>query len=328
MTTMRDVAARAGVSTKTVSRVFNDDPHVLPETRALVERAMRDLNYVPNVLATTFRAGRTSAVGVAIPDIVDPFFAAIARAVEDTARERGLSTMVTSLGDNPDDERPAIESMLGRQLSGLIIAPVGVDHSWLERWREHTPIVFVDRAPVGLETDTFTEADTDGAVEAVEHLLGRGHRRIAYIGDVVHLSTETNRLAGWRQALQTAGIRPEDELVQTYVSDRTDAEAAVARLRALPDPPTAIFSANARCSMVLAHVLREDPIAMVGFGDFPMADTLTPSVTVIDQDPRRLGVLAAERIFARLAGDEGATSSTVLDVALVERDSSAVGARS
>ncbi|WP_244632651.1 LacI family DNA-binding transcriptional regulator [Microbacterium sp. Se63.02b] len=136
---MRDVAAHAGVSTKTVSRVFNDDPHVLPHTRALVEQAMRELNYVPNVLATTFRAGRTSVIGVAVPDIVDPFFASIARAIEDVARERGLSTLVTSLGDEPDDERAAIESMLGRQLSGLVVAPVGVDHSWLDRWREHTP---------------------------------------------------------------------------------------------------------------------------------------------------------------------------------------------
>ncbi len=322
MTTMRDVAARAGVSTKTVSRVFNDDPHVLPETRALVEQAMRELNYVPNVLATTFRAGRTSVIGVAVPDIVDPFFASIARAIEDTARERGLSTLVTSLGENPDDERPAIESMLGRQLSGLVVAPVGVDHSWLQRWREHTPIVFVDRAPVGLETDTFTEADEAGAVEAVRHLLSHGHRRIAYIGDVVHLSTETNRLAGWRRAQREAGIEPDDGLVQVFVSDRVAAREAVGRLRDLDDPPTAVFSANARCSMALASVLRDTPIALVGFGDFPMADILTPSITVIDQNPRRLGILAAERIFARLGGaDLDGATATVMDVGLVERES-------
>ncbi|MCD1269927.1 substrate-binding domain-containing protein [Microbacterium sp. MEC084] len=319
---MRDVAARAGVSTKTVSRVFNDDPHVLPETRALVEQAMRELNYVPNVLATTFRAGRTSVIGVAVPDIVDPFFASIARAIEDTARERGLSTLVTSLGEDPDDERAAIESMLGRQLSGLVVAPVGVDHSWLQRWREHTPIVFVDRAPVGLETDTFTEADEAGAVEAVRHLLSHGHRRIAYIGDVVHLSTETNRLEGWRGAQREAGIEPDEDLVQVFVSDRDAAREAVARLRALPDPPTAIFSANARCSMALASVVRDEPIALVGFGDFPMADILTPSVTVIDQNPRRLGTLAAERIFARLAGTSlDGPVATVMDVGLVERES-------
>lgn len=326
VTTMRDVAARAGVSTKTVSRVFNDDPHVLPATRSIVEQAMRELNYVPNVLATTFRAGRTSVIGVAVPDIVDPFFAAISRAVEDTARERGISTLVTSLGD-PSDERAAIESMLGRQLSGLVVAPVGTDHSWLDRWREHTPIVFVDRAPVGLATDTFTEADEAGAVLAVQHLFSHGHRRVAYIGDVVHLSTETKRFEGWRRAQREAGIDIDDDLVRVFVSDRDAARDAVAALRALPDPPTAIFSANARCSMALAYELRETPMAMVGFGDFPMADALTPSISVIDQDPRRLGALAAERIFARLQGAPDEPESTVLDVALVERESCAVASR-
>lgn len=319
---MRDVAARAGVSTKTVSRVFNDDPHVLPPTRALVEQAMRELNYVPNVLATTFRAGRTSVIGVAVPDIVDPFFSSIARAIEDLARGRGLSTLVTSLGNEPDSERPAIESMLGRQLAGLVVAPVGVEHSWLERWREHTPIVFVDRAPVGLETDTFIEADERGAVIAVAHLISHGHRRIAYLGDAVHLSTEAHRLEGWRCALREAGIKPDEQLVRSRVGGRQAARAAVAELRSIADPPTAIFSANARCSMALAAALRDDPLPLVGFGDFPMADALTPSITVVDQNPYRLGTLAAERIFARLDGDAAdGPAISIIDVDLVERES-------
>lgn len=319
---MRDVASRAGVSTKTVSRVFNDDPHVLPTTRAEVEKAMRDLNYVPNVLATTFRAGRASVIGVAVPDIVDPFFAAIARAIEDTARAQGISTMVTSLGDDPDDERASLESMLGRKLSGLVVAPVGTDHSWLERWRGHTPIVFVDRGPVDLETDTFTENDEQGAHLAVSHLLDHRHRRIAYIGDIVRLSTETKRFEGWRRAQLDAGVLVDDDLVALSVSDRDAAAEALARLRALPDPPTALFSANARTSMALVHELRGTPMAMVGFGDFPMADTLTPSISVIDQDPYRLGTLAAVRVFARLSGaDDGLELVRVLGVSLVERES-------
>jgi LacI family transcriptional regulator len=321
MTTMRDVAALAGVSTKTVSRVFNDDPHVLPDTRAAVENAMRELNYVPNALATTFRAGRAPVIGVAVPDIVDPFFAQIARAIEDTARARGISTMVTSLGEDPDAERDALESMLGRQLSGLVVAPVGTDHSWLERWRSHTPLVFVDRAPSGLGADTFTENDEGGAILAVSHLIGHGHRRIAYLGDVVGLSTESKRFQGWRRAQLDAGIRVSDDLVARHVSNRDAAAAALARLRGLADPPTALFSANARTSMALVHALRGDPMPLVGFGDFPMADTLSPSVTVIDQDPYRLGTLAAGRVFARLE-DEGAdTEVEVLDVSLVERES-------
>jgi len=181
--------------------------------------------------------------------------------------------------------------------------------------------VFVDRGPIGLAADTFTENDELGAHLATSHLIGHGHRRIAYLGDVVHLSTETNRFEGWRRAQREAGIEVDDDLVALLVSDRDAAAAALARLAALPDPPTALFSANARTSMALVAGLRDEPMAMVGFGDFPMADILTPSVTVIDQNPYRLGTLAAERIFARLASGEGPDPATVLDVSLVERES-------
>lgn len=321
MATMRDIAARAGVSAKTVSRVFNDDPHVLPETRARVQAVMRELDYVPNALATTFRTGRAPVIGLAVPDIVDPFFAAIARAVDEVARAHSMSTLVTSAGRDPDGERAALESLLSRQLSGLIFAPVGTDHSWLEYWK-HTPIACVDRAPHGLVTDVFTDDDESGARIATTHLLARGHRRIAYIGDAVHLSTEQHRIAGWRSALHDAGADIDEALVETHVSDGESARTALARLRAIEEPPTAVFSSNARTSMQLVRVLHDDPMPMVGFGDFPLADLLRPALTVIDQNPDALGTLAAERILARLAGDEAAPRSTAVQVRLIARDSS------
>lgn len=326
MSTMREVASRAGVSAKTVSRVFNDDPHVLPETRALVERVMRELNYVPNALATTFRSGRTSAIGIAVPDIVDPFFAAIARAVEQVARRQGMSTIVTSMGEEPEDERPALESLLSRQLSGLVVAPVGTDHSWLARWQEHTPIVCVDRAPIGLTTDTFTDDDAEGGYLATRHLIEHGHRRIAYIGDAIHLSTEAKRITGWRRALEEASIEVDEELIAVHTSDLHTTELAMQRLRSVEEPPTAIFSANARCTMSLIHVLRRQPLPLVGFGDFPLADVLTPSITVIDQDPTRIGTLAAERVLARLDKPTSKLKRVnVIDVSLIERESCTAG---
>ncbi|MDQ1115883.1 DNA-binding LacI/PurR family transcriptional regulator [Microbacterium testaceum] len=174
-----------------------------------------------------------------------------------------------------------------------------------------------------MHTDTFTEDDEAGAHLATTHLLSHGHRRIAYIGDMVHLSTETKRVEGWRRALRDAGVDVDERLVASGVSDRESAASALERLRGIDDPPTALFSANARSSMALAHVLRGRPMPYVGFGDFPMADTLTPSVTVIDQDPRRIGALAAERVFARLQPEPGVDLDevTVIDVSLVERES-------
>ncbi|MBM2614513.1 LacI family DNA-binding transcriptional regulator [Actinoplanes sp. LDG1-06] len=319
---MRDVAARAGVSAKTVSRVFNEDPHVLPETRAHVEQIMRELNYVPNILATTFRSGKSSAIGVAVPDVVDPFFAAIARAVDDVARKRGVATLLTNLGDEPVRERDVLESLLSRRLAGLIVAPISGDHSWLKRWTETTPVVFVDRSPVGLPADIFTDDDEAGGYLATAHLIGHGHRRIAYVGDRFHLSTEVNRLAGYRRALTEAGIPLDQELVAPYVNDRDSTQAAVVRLMALPDRPTAVFSSNARSSMLLLHVLPEDTVAVVGFGDFPMADLLRPALTVVDQDPDQIGLLAANRVFERADHPKRRFKrNNILDVTLIERES-------
>jgi LacI family transcriptional regulator len=322
MATMRDVAATAGVSAKTVSRVFNADPHVLPQTRAHVEKVMRELNYVPNALATTFRAGRSSAIGVAVPDIVDPFFAEIARAADEVARRHGVATLLTNLGESPDQERERLESLLNRRLAGLIVAPVSADHSWLKRWKNTTPIVFVDRAPVGLAADTFSADDEAGARLATRHLIEHGHRRIALVGGAPHLSTEIHRRAGYRSALQAAGIDWDDAIVRSDVATREHGEQALRALDALPEPTSAVFSSNARTSMALVHGLRARRLAMVGFGDFPMADLVEPALTVIDQAPGVIGEQAADRVFERLANPRRRLKRTNrVAITLIERQS-------
>ena len=321
MTTMREVAAIAAVSAKTVSRVFNGDRHVRPETRARVESALKRLGYVPNGLATTFRAGRAPVIGIAVPDILDPFFASIVRAVDRLAAEDGMSIVVTSLGTDAERERVIVQSALRQSLSGLIIAPIGTDHRYLAAWTRRTPVVFVDRVPGGLSADSFTEDDHAGAYLATTHLLGHGHRRIAFVGDTLDLPTTRNRLAGYRSAMAEAGLAEED-LVVLEVWDRESAAVAVSELLDRPEPPTALFSSNARCTMAAAPALRQVPLAVVSFGDFPMADVISPSLTVIDQDPERLGTLAAQRIMDRLSAPHRRfRRRTVLPVRLVERES-------
>lgn len=318
---MRDVALRAGVSAKTVSRVFNDDPHVLPETRRRVEAAMREVNYVPNALATTFRAGRSPVVGIAVPDIVDPFFASIVRAVEDTCSGEGISTLVTSIGDDPAREQPVLESLLRSRLMGLIVAPVADDHSWLGGWAD-TPVVFVDRPPVGLQADAFVEDDYRGSYLATEHLIEHGHTRIAVVADTLHRQTTERRVRGYRDALAAHGIPVDESLVALGAHGRSGAGREMERLCALPQRPTAVFSSNARVSMALIPALRSLPVALVGFGDFPMADQLTPAVTVIEQDPALLGRLAAVRALQRLREPERRHEPDgLLPVRLVERAS-------
>lgn len=323
---MQDVAARAGVSSKTVSRVFNDDQHVTDETRARVRDAMKELNYVPNMLARTFRAGRASVVGIAVPDIGDPFFAAIIRAVDGAARERDMAIVVTSLGLDPSRERSIIEALLRRQVNGLIVAPIDTDQSYLARWLMHVPLVFIDREPVRLTADSFVEDDHGGARAATLHLYERGHRRIAFIGDSDGIITTRLRLQGYRDALADAGVQPDDELIALAPAP-SDTEHLVRDLLALPAPPTAIFSSNPRLSLGVFPALQKLgrlDVGLVSFGDFPMAAALQPSVTVLDQDPERLGRVATERLFARLDDpNRRLKRRTVLPVDLIERASSA-----
>ncbi|WP_138732619.1 LacI family DNA-binding transcriptional regulator [Modestobacter excelsi] len=319
---MRDVAARAQVSAKTVSRVHNDDPHVSPETRARVTAALRELGYVPNTLASDFRTGRAPVLGVAVPDLADPFFAVIAKAVEEIAAGAGMAVVVTSLGYDAQREAGALESLLARSLSGLVVAPTGQDHRYLAPWAARFPVVFVDRPPRGLRADAFTGDDRAGGQLATGHLIAHGHRVIAFVGDSPAMSTTADRLAGHRSAVADAGLAPCEDLVAFGATDPRNAAEVVHRLSRAEPRPTALVSADARTTMTLVPALAGRTWAVVGFGDFPMAHMLSPAITVVDQDPAALGTMAAERAVARLANPgRRFRRHTVAPVRLVERRS-------
>ena len=320
---MREVAARARVSQKTVSRVFNADPHVRPDTRLRVQQAMDELDYTPNPIATAFRSGKVPVIGIAVPDIVDPFFAAIVRAAEEELRRVDMSALVTSLGDDPAREPEAIQTLLRRAPSGIIMAPISADQSYLAHEVDGLPVVFIDRPPRGFAADSICDDDYAGGRMAVEHLLEKGHRRIAFIGDTLDLPTTSGRLRAYRETLASAGLEAAEETVLLGVTDRATARAHVERLLDQEQPPTAIFSSNARITMALVPSLRGTDLSLVSFGDFPMADCLAPPVCVVDQDPASMGRLAVERVLsgAGKAGDAREPVRDVLEVGIVERGS-------
>jgi LacI family transcriptional regulator len=325
MTTMRDVARVAGVSAKTVSRVFNDDPHVTEETRERVRWAMQKLNYVPNMLARSFRAGADAAVGLAIPDIADPFFAEMTSSIEVDLVGRGMAVVVTSLGRGVEHERYALEALLRRQISGLIVACVSADQSYLAPWQERTPMVFVDRAPKGLSGVFVIEDDLAGAREAVAHLASHSHRRIAFLGVSTPVTTTRRRLKGYRSAMATSGLDDSPDLVCIPSESADEAASELVKRLEAPDAPTAVFSSNIPCTMALVLALQRagrTDIAVVGFGDFPMAAALAPAVTVIDQDPTGLGRTAVERLLQRIEDPHAPQRRrTVLPVHLIPRGS-------
>jgi LacI family transcriptional regulator len=327
MATMHDVAELAGVSAKTVSRVFNGERHVTDKTRARVEQAMQELNFVPNMLARSFRVGYDKAVGVAIPDIADPFFAAMTRAIEDVALSRQMGVVISSLGRDAARERPVLEALLHRSIVGLIAVPIGDDQSYLVPWQQRTPLVFVDQLPSKIKADSVVVDDRAGAKEATLHLFKQGHRRIAFIGDSLEIATTRLRLEGYQAAVAEAGADFDNSLIAFSGREGGgyDVREAMRILLGAEQTPSAIFSSNAKCTMGVVAELQlasRTEIALVSFGDFPTASLLQPAITVVNQDPVHIGQAAAERLLMRIEHPQRRLRrGTILPVNLVPRGS-------
>jgi LacI family transcriptional regulator len=328
--TIRDVAALAGVSLKTVSRVINAEPGVTEATAARVNAAIAELGFERNDMARSLRQGHSSGtVGLVIEDVANPFYSAIAQAVESAARVRGKMLITGSCEEDPDRERELVQRLLRRRVDALLLVPAGRDHAYLARaFDGGTPVVFLDRPPEGLEADAVLLDDRGGARTAVAHLLAHGHRRIAYVADAGGLYTVGERLAGYRQAMETAGVEIRPDLVRLDSHDAEQAEAVVRELLSLPPDrrPTALFTANNRHTVGALRAMRglEHETALVGFDDFELADLLAMPTTVVRHDSHSLGRDAAALAFARLDGDTGPPRRIVVPTTLVARGSGEV----
>jgi LacI family transcriptional regulator len=319
---LSDVALAAATSAKTASRVINGDPRVSAETRQRVEEAVARLGYRVDLLARSLRRGVDDTIGVIVESIADPFFAAVISEIEIAALRRGLNVIVTSNRRLPNREAAIVDGLQQRRVAGLIITPHTSDLSYLAS--TETPVVFVDRHPRNFPADVVTFDDRGGARTAVRHLLRYGHQRVAFVSDDLEIETSRNRHAGYVDALQEAGIPVAAELVATGCPDASSARARTCEFLDLDEPPTAIFSARSETSLGVVKVLHDrkrTDIAMVSFGDFALADVLSPAITVLEQSPELLGRLAAERLFARLDGDDSDPVNTVIPLRLVPRGS-------
>jgi LacI family transcriptional regulator len=317
--TMRHVADMAGVSLKTVSRVINAEAGVTPATAERVTAAIAELGFERNDLAASLRHGRSSStLGLVIEDVANPFYSAIAQAVEAAARDRGFLLITASAREDAERERELVSALLRRRVDALLIVPAGPDHRYLA---SSSRAVFLDRPPLGIEADTVLLDDHGGARSAVEHLIAQGHTRIACVADDSELYTMRQRIAGYREALAAAGLEEDPALLQTGNSDVAGAQAAVERLLQLPDKPTALFTANNRNTIGALHALAgaPNPIALAGFDDFELADLL--GTTVVRADPWKLGEQGAALAFARLDGDDGPPRTVTIPTQLVQRGS-------
>jgi LacI family transcriptional regulator len=323
--TMKEVAAVAGVSLATVSRVINGDGNVRDDLAARVRDAVALLGYRQNLTASTLRRadGLSASIGLILEDVSNPFSAAVHRGAEEVARERGVLTFAGSADERPERERELAEAFAGRGVDGLIVAPAPGDHSYLLRERAAgVALVFVDRPPGFIDADAVLSDNAGGARAATEHLIAAGHERIAFLGDRPELATAQERLRGYREALAAHGVAAGPELVW---SPDGAAYGATRDLLSRPYPPTALFTAQNLITIEAVRALHDlgvhREVALVGFDDVPLGDVVEPGLTVVAQDPMALGRTAAQLLFARVDGEAGPSRRVVLPVSLITRGS-------
>lgn len=325
---MRDVAALAGVSLKTVSRVVNREDGVSDDLVAKVERAAAQLDYRPNLTASNLRRSdrKTATWGLLLEDVANPYSSAVHRGVEEVARELGVAVFAASMDEDPERERELVSTFSSRRVDALIIAPTATEHAYLaNEVRNGIAVVFVDRPPFGIDADCVVTDNREGAVAATRHLIDHGHRRIAFVGDFASIVTANERYQGYVDAMAIAGVQVHPELVMRDVHDAAQAVASVRALLAQSNPPSAIFTAQNLITMGAVEALRDagaqHQVALVGFDDFAMANLLDPAVTVVAQDPRAIGRLAATLVNERLASASAPVGVHVVTSVLIPRGS-------
>ena len=322
--TMKDVASRAGVALKTVSRVVNDEPGVTPETANRVRNAIDELGFRRNDSARLLRKGQTASIGLIMEDIGDPFYSALSRAVEDVAHWNGSLLFTGSSDEDPQREQELVLALCARRVDGLIVIPASGDHRYLlPEIAAGVASVFVDR-PAGLiEADAVLADNAGGTRAGVAHLIGHGHRRIGFIGDDANIYTAAQRRQGYGQAMADAGIEIRDTWVSMAKPSPATISGAFERMLSGPEPVTAVFCGNNRITVqAVREIANADRrMALVGFDDFELADLLTPGVTVVAQNPAEMGRKAAELLFGRLAGEHAPAQTIELPTTLVIRGS-------
>jgi LacI family transcriptional regulator len=328
--TIRDVAAGAGVSLKTVSRVLNDEPGVASATAERVRQAVSRVGFQRDETAANLRRldRSTQLLGVVTEDVANPFYSQLVRAVEEVARERGYLVMVASSEEDATVEREILRALCTRRVDGLIVVPAGRDDSsLLPATESSTPMVVVDRPALEGRVDTVLAANAEGAARATDHLLRGGHRRIAFLGDDPGIYKAAERRTGHVAALGRAGVEVDPALLRMGLHDTAAATAAVEALLAGPAAPTAILCGNNRLTVGALRALRlvGRRVALVGIDDFELADVLDPAVTVVAQDIHALGRTAAELLFQRLGGDRRPVQTVLLGMELIERGSGELG---
>lgn len=326
--TIRDVAARAGVSHQTVSRVINKSEQVTPETRERVQTAIKDLGYSPSRLAQSMVTQKTRTIGLVVADITNPFFFEVARGVQDTAIAQGYNVFVCNTDDNPQGEQDVLTLLASQEVDGVILATVSSPEEELLAFAEnYKPLVVINRDIPHPKASLVSVDILKGAKLAVEHLIERGHRNIAMLSHTGHKPDEMRRVRGYRETLLAHSITPNDEWLILAPPNLTGGyEATQALLKEHPEV-TAIFAYN---DLMAIGALRgchdlglsvPQDCAIMGFDNIKFAEMMQPSLSSINFDKYFVGQIAITRLFEMFANPDVVHEPIRLDVDLVVRES-------
>lgn len=329
---LRSVAARAGVSVRTVSNVVNDFPHVAPATRAVVQAALDELGYRPNLAARQLRRGRTGAIALVVPEVHSPYFSQLASVVVDMAQTRGWTVLIDQTEGDADRERRLTSGRSAYLVDGMILSPWSLDAAELATREDLVPLVLLGERSGGAAIDHVGIDNVTAAATATTHLVDIGRRRIAAIGSQPHLTNETGRqrLQGYRQALRAAG-RPVDRRLEVPVRSlhRADGFAAMSTLLDRKSPPDAVFCFTdelalgaVRASVDLGLRVPED-VALVGFDDIEDGRFSVPTLTTIAPDKNGIATACLDLLADRMAHPDGPGRERVVTHELVIRQSTA-----
>lgn len=315
-TTIYDISKKLNVSAATVSRALNDSPKISSQTKDLVLKTAKEMNYKQNRLALALKSGRSNNVGVIVPYINRNFFSSVIRGIEEELTPHGYHVIICQTHENVEFEAEQINALLDTQIDGIFISvsktTVNTDH--IQKILDQgTPLVFFDRKKEIPGVSAVTVDDFKGGFMATEHLIMQGCKRIAHFSGDLNLEIYTNRYEGYKAALKKHNIPLNSELVMMVSSKIESGAAAVTKLWDLKEKPDAIFSAGDHNALGALQELRRrkiripQDICVVGFSNEPFTKYMEMPITSVDQTPQVMGKIAAEVFLEQIEGKQTLT---------------------
>jgi LacI family transcriptional regulator len=333
--TIVDVARRAGVSKSTVSLVLSGSDLVAPKTRERVSRAMEALGYVYHRGAASLRAASSDFVGMVIGDLGNPFFAEFAAGIEDALYHLGFTPILANTNEDPERQAQVLRSLREHNVAGIIMSPARGSDSWTvaQQWPDSIPAVIAIRRLAGSPLPYVGPDNYKGARQAIEHLLRLGHRRIGFLGGDASMTTQQDRVSGWRDALNAFGLAADSSLVVESAPTRAGGRLAIERALSLQRPPTAVLCYNDIVAIGATRELNGRGIlpgrdfGVVGFDDIAEAAYNAPPLTTINADTREMGRRCAESLLGLIRREDPTGLSYAGEARLVVRESCGASSR-